>query len=389
VRVVYAIDSLISGGAQRQVVELALALQKEADVSVQVLFYRDADFFGERLRKARIPLVHIPKLIKVDPTLPLRMRRWFDEQAPDVVHAFLLGPALWSLLAVRGIPAPRRPVFIAAERSSFIATSLLQRRLQCFVYGRSDAVTANAESVAETIHERLDVPRDNIRYIPNGIDLATWDRAAAGDPPWILEGGRFHMALIGRLQPGKNQALLVDALSRIGREAVADWRVWLIGAETGRGRYAAKLGERIRRLGLEKTVRVVPPTRDIPALMGRLDLLVLTSRAEAFPNVVLEAMASGIPVIATPVGDVPNLVANGETGILCSPTDPEELAQALVRIRALTPDRRSKMGRRAREIVEQRYRIEAVASSTLEFYRQILSRRSGNTGSGKPSERHR
>jgi len=369
---VYAIDHLGSGGAQRQLVELATALARQPDVRVSVLVYRDVDFFRSRLDAAGVPVVRIEKRAKFDPAFPARVARWLAANAPDLVHAFLLNPALWYGLGVQLLPARRRPLFVAGERDTKFADHLLHGLAQRFVYRMSDAVTANSAAAAGAIETRLGIPPSRIHYLPNGIDLAAWDRAAEDPCPFELEAGSFHLALVGRLEPQKDHALLLEALSRIGAERVAGWRVWCVGAETGGQSFAAAIQADIQRRGLGAVVRCVPPTKGIAALFRRLDGLVLPSRHEGFPNVLLEAMASRLPSIATRVGDVGSMLEDGATGFMLEPRDADGLARALVRLHAMSAAERAAMGKRARAVVEARYRMEQVAEQHLELYRCLL-----------------
>lgn len=370
---VYVIDHLGSAGAQRQVTELAVGLRTLHDCRVTLLTYHEADFFRDRLDEVGIPIVRFPKRMRIDPTLPWRIRRWLMGQSVDVVHAFLLAPALWSLLSVRSMPKHRRPAFIAAELSSRIAMSTGLSILQRLVYRSSDAVTSNARPVAEQIHTKLGVPRDRITYLPNPIDLDAWDRAARERCPLSLEQGRFHIALVGRFEPVKNHALLLEALERIGPEALKDWKVWFVGASTGGTSFVSEIQAAIRNKHLENIVEVVPPLREIPALMRRLDAVVLPSKLEGFPNVVLEAMASRLPCVAARVGDVPNMLVDRQSGLLVEPESAGALAEALLALRRLPAADRRRMGARARETVESRYQTEVVTAAYARLYRALAA----------------
>lgn len=372
---VYGIDHVGSGGAQRQVVELAAHLQGERHLRVSILAYGEQDFLAERLRTANVPIVVVRKRTKIDPGLPFRIRRWLRDQRADVVHAFMPWPAFWFYLAVRGMSPAERPRFIAAERSSLAAAPLLMRLGQSLSYRGSDAMTANSECEAAEIERRFGIARERIHYLPNGIDLAEWDRAASAECPLPLEQGAFNLALVGGLRPEKNHELVLAALDRLGPERTRGWRVWFIGPASGGRATARSIREQIARRGLGEMVRIEPSTPQIAAVISRLDGVLLPSDFEGFPNVALEAMASRVPVIATAVGDVPNLIEDGETGFLLPRLDVESLARAMQHLHDLGAERRAAIGTRARAVVERSYDMPDVARRYLALYRALATER--------------
>lgn len=376
--VAFVLDSLGSGGAQRQAVELAVRLRSGPGVATRIAVYRpvdprDRDLYGARLATAGVPVDLVAKRARFDPTLPTRLGAALAGR--DVVHAFMPAPTFWTWLGLRTQPAQRRPILIGAERAMPSHGNRLDRLVNGFVYRRADAVTANARPALEEVAVALRVPRERLHYLPNGIDLDAWDREASKELPWPLEPDRFHAALVGRMSAQKNQELLLAALAQLAPEERRCWRVWLVGARTGEAGLEERIEAQIRRDRLEDVVKIVSPTRSVAALLSRLDLLVLPSRFEGFPNVVLEAMASGTLVVAAPVGDVPSLVDEGETGLLFRPEDAADLARALMAARALPPEERKAMTARARQRIEERYRMERVASEYLDLYERMAEMR--------------
>jgi glycosyltransferase involved in cell wall biosynthesis len=343
--------------------------------------YRRDDFYAARLQEVEIPVTLIPRRWKFDPLLPRNIGLWLDGAGVDLVHAFMTVPALWTLLAVRSLPRRRRPAFVASERDESIATTRWQAWMQGFVCRGSDAVTANAEIAGRAIVARLGIPSARVHCVPNGIDLDSWDRAAEQPCPFSLEPGCFHLALVGRLELQKNHALLIEALRRIDPARRARWRVWFVGAETGGRAFAASLQGQVVATGLEEQVQFVGRTPAVAALMRAIDCLVLPSRHEGFPNVVLEAMASRRLVVASRVGAVPQLLEDGRTGFVFASEDADDLAAALLRVSELSAAEREALGKRAREVVERRYTIAASADAYERLYESVLRARVDAEGS--------
>lgn len=377
-RVAYAVDNLASGGAQRQVAELAIHLRRDHGVDTSVVVYRPEDFHAPRLREAGVRLERVARRSSLDPSFPFRLGARIRSLAPDVVHAFLLNPALWCALSLRTLARARRPLFLAGERSSLVAVNRSHRLKQSLVFHACDAITVNAERMVENLSEGLGLARTRIHYLPNGIDLPAWKRAAAAPPPWPLDPRRFHLALVGSYRPVKNHALVLEALEQLGPEMTRDWQIWFVGDPGAGQAFADRLRHHVEDRWIRDVVRLVPATPAIAALVARMQGVLLPSAYEGFPNVVLEAMALGVPVLASQVGDVPNLIEDGRTGLLLPRLDAGALADGLLRLRGLSSDQRSTMGRRASEHVAACYSLEAVATRQLALYRSLLAERSAN-----------
>ena len=243
------------------------------------------------------------------------------------------------------------------------------------MYPRSDAVTANAGPVALEIERRLGVLPGRTHYVPNGIDLEDWDRCGLEDTPFELSRELLHLALVGGLRKQKNHLVLLDAFSRIPLHERGSWRIWFIGDETSEPKHAERIRSVIARNDLASVVRIVSATPHIAAVMRRLSALCLPSSAEGFPNVLLEAMASRLPVIASRVGDVPNIIEDGVAGILVEPGDVDGLTRALRRLFRSTEAERMAMGSKARALVEERYCIQDIAQRYARIYASVAAGR--------------
>lgn len=165
------------------------------------------------------------------------------------------------------------------------------------------------------------VPASRIGVIGNGIDLARY--------PFSGPCPTGPAVTVARLCPEKDFGTLLDAAALAVKAAPA-FRLWIAGA----GPSLPEIVQRIDRLGLGHCVRLLGPISDVPALLRQARMFVLSSISEGTPIALLEAMASGLPAAATRVGGVPDVVADGVTGLLVPPRDPPALAAALVRLHA-------------------------------------------------------
>jgi glycosyltransferase involved in cell wall biosynthesis len=232
-------------------------------------------------------------------------------------------------------------------RFAQIALDNATARLCFAIVAVSDATRAALEAQG--------YPRDRLVTIPNGVAATPpADPVRLADGPTILE--------VARLADVKGQRQLIRALACLDATAV------LVGRDLEQGgAYEATLRDEARRLGVADRVILAGYREDVPALLAGCDVFCLPSRAEGMPLVVLEAMAQARPVVATAVGGTPELVVDGETGLLVPPDDVDALARALKR--ALSdPGLATRMGEAGRARVERDFSLAASTARVLSLY---------------------
>ncbi len=242
------------------------------------------------------------------------------------VDGCFLGPSRRSaplVVQLKGVAADEARFERGLDRLRLRFLALLERRNA----RHADRVIVPSEYSARRAREAYDLDPSRIRVVPEGIDPEPW-RDAAGDRsrPVILS--------VARQYPRKNTRTLLRALPRVA-EAVPDVRLRVVGG----GPELDALRKLARRLGLGDRVRLlgaVAEDRQVREEYARASCFCLPSLQEGFGIVFLEAMATGLPVVAGRAGAVPEVVPDGEAGVLVEPTDPEALADALVRV--LTDD---------------------------------------------------
>jgi len=303
----------------------------------------------------------------------IRLHRFLRQVRPQVVqtwmyHADLLGgivarltgcPAV--LWGVRNLRLPRG----AVSRSARLAARLCAR-LSRLVPSR--ILTCSGESVR--VHVRLGYSASKFRVIPNGYDCVRLCPDAEGRArlrrEWGVPNDQILLGMVARWDPLKDHANLLDALARLIKDGASVWesgaafRCVLVGA--GMDTSNAPLMELVHRHRLEQRIILAGPRVDIAAVMSALDLHVLSSRSEAFPNVVAEAMACGTPGVVTEVGDVRLIV--GEHGWYAPPCDPEALSAALLQaIEAVSGPAREPLQRACRRRIVEHFGQDAMVAA--------------------------
>lgn len=316
----------------------------------------------------------------------LPLVRALRRHRPDIVHVHMTNPVGFTkaFLAAR---LARVPVLLSTEHGHAhhlrSIDGLNGRRLRMQARARiamEDRVIVVADAQARTFEDVLATPRTKMTVVPNGIEtcaFATADgaavRAELGIPKHAPVAGMV-TSFFEYERAGDFVRAAGDVVARVpdthfvivgDRHPVTD-----AAADEVRRRVVALVRER----GLGGRVHLVGFREDVPAVLAALDVFVLPARSKVFGLVIVEAMAAGKPVVATAGGGVPEIVVDGQTGILVPPLEPTRLAEALD---VLLGDGalRARMGRAGRCRAESHFSATTMASRTMEVYRELLARR--------------
>jgi glycosyltransferase involved in cell wall biosynthesis len=236
----------------------------------------------------------------------------------------------------------------------------------------SDKIVAVSGDAAEVARHVEKVPDRKIEIIWNGIDV---ERFFAVEVRPSISQRAIHVARL--IYPTKDQVTLLHAVRRVV-DAEPGFSLDIVGD----GPYRAELEALCDELKLRRHVRFLGQRDDVHALMSQADMFVLSSITEGLSITLLEAMATGLPIVATRVGGNPEVVADGETGLLVPPRSPDALAEAILRL-VRDPQSARRMGAAARQRAELSFDIRRVVARYEELYRSVL--RPGHASRGLPS----
>lgn len=374
-RIVHVITGLGQGGAESVLWRLSTFPGQDAEHIVVSL--TDDGLYGERLRAVGVA-VHALGMPRGRITLGgfLALRSLIAEARPDAVqtwmyHADLIGGLAARLAGVRAIAWGIRNSGAHLERSSRSARMVL--RACALLSGvLPGAIVCAAQNAAER-HAAKGYRRDRMVVIANGYDLSRYAPDAAARArvraEWGLDGDVPVIGCVARWDPLKDHANLlraVAALVRDGRDA--GLRCVLVG----RGMTADNpdLMAWVDKLDLRERLVLAGPSDDVPAVMNGLDLHVLSSCAEGFPNVVAEAMACGVYCVATDVGDAAYII--GDTGVVVPPEQPEALARGIESaLREVAARGRGRAGEAGRARVLEHFDLARMVQRYIAVWRRL------------------
>jgi glycosyltransferase involved in cell wall biosynthesis len=353
-RVVHVLAGAGVGGTERQL--LLLLPELAASVDTRLVVIRGGPL-TERLA-AVVPTEQVAKYGKVDPVFLARLVARLRRHQPDIVHTWGTTANVWASVAARLAGVPH---LVTTEGALDPWKGPLHRGVDRRVYRWADAVVCNSATVADHLR-RLGADRSVLRVIPNGIpETAGRDGFLPAQP---------HIVFLGRLHPVKGPDLLVEALPRV-LARIPDAIATIAGpaAQKAERDCAAQLRRELVRLGLHDTVSMPGLVEEPAKFLRHASVLAVPSRSEGSPNVVLEAMAVGVPVVAADVGGVSELVRDGETGWLVPPNDPSALADALVD--ALGHPAEAQRRAATAMVASKRYALHQVVGEWLGLYRSL------------------
>jgi len=338
--------------------------------------------FREKIADPNVPCLALQKKPGKDWSCYFRLWKALRKLKPDLVHTYNFGAL--DAAPVARIAGARRIVHGERGRdaSDPRGESRKYRYLRRWMTPFIDRYLAVSRDLHDWLIENVGIDPARVVWIPNGIDVDSFVVAPAKKLTRpLLESfappGTILIGTVGRLDPVKDQAGLVSAFNLLC-ESLPDVRSRLRLVIVGEGPRRAMLEAQVADLGLATQVCLLGNRDDVPALLPEFDIFVLSSIAEGMPGVVLEAMAAGLPVVATEVGGVGEVVLPGVTGLLVPAGDPLALTRALanyVSDEAL----RVQYGDAGRKLVETRFRVNDMVSAYAALYDKLLGQRTAAT----------
>lgn len=349
--------SFDAGGTERQMTELIRRLPADRYKVHAVCFRREGQWLP-RVAERAASIVAFPIRGFGRPSTAaalVRFAAWCRRERIAVVHTCDFYANVFGLAGARLAGVPVR---IGSRRELNPDKSERQIALQRMAYRCATHVVANSPSAVKILREeRVSAPQ--IVMIPNGIDLAAHSCVRSAAPI-------RRIVTVANLRREKNHEALIAAAALLA-PSHPELRYRIVGD----GPRRAELEALARARGIADRIEFLGHQEDVPSLLAGADLFVLPSRSEAFPNGAIEAMAAGLPVVASDVGGLRDLIDDGRTGLLVPPANPEALAAAIESLVA-DPARAAALGAAARNEIESRYSFERMLRDFDALYQSAV-----------------
>ena len=348
------------GGLETMCADLAIALVERGLRSVIIGLDRGGTL-EPRLQTGGVEFISMGGRSLRDPRFHWRVRSAIRQLRPTAIHAHSFGPLVYAVPATwfggcRLVNTEHSIEYLTERRDLRRTLSWMARSIDTFV--------VLGERMRRYYEESIGISPERIRVIPNGVavppaPLAS-SRTAARRALGIGEG--FVVATVGRLAPEKNFPMLVEAFALA---TAAEPHATLLFV--GDGAERESLAQQAAGLGIGDRVRFLGWRTDVDSLLPAFDLFVLSSLSEGLPMAMLEAMAAGVPVVSTAVGDIPDVICDGVSGRLVPALDVRALGDVLAELQR-SPEALGALGAGGRARVIERYSRTAMVDAYLEAY---------------------
>lgn len=345
-RLLLVIDSLNSGGAQRQLVSLAIGLQQRGHNIEVFIYHPKYNYFKSQLLIAGIPIHTTTKKCRFSPTTIYALRQLISRRKYDLVLSFLDTPNIYAELAIIGLDIP----LVVSERNMIPATriALITRQLHRF----AQHITVNSHHNRQILEKFFPWTSGKTSTIYNGIDLTTFKPLGDND---LRSESQIRLLALGTIVQRKNILSLIHALkyyrSQFGTPPIINWAGKRDYTADGENTYS-KANMLLEQHKLTSYWNWLGERKDIPSLLNDHDALIHPSYREGLPNAICEALAAGLPVLASNISDHPRLIEQGVTGYLFDWSDPVSIAKTVNSFSQLQIEQRREMSEAARNYAE-------------------------------------
>lgn len=358
------ITELRIGGAQNVLYDIVTSLPQDRYRQLVVCLF-GADETADRLRATGLEVVDLHMRSKLDIGVGWRLWRVLRDFGPHLLHSHMFHANLLARILGRLAGVPR----IVCTEHTMGQEGSARRLLNRLTAPLADRITAVSEPVGAFARDAIGISPERVVVIPNGIDVQRCQSALTPEEARQRLGlapKHFVVGTVGTLRQVKGTDMLLRAFAQLGQQ-LPQAQLLVVGDGPEWDALQALADE----LGIRDQTVFTGNRSDVADLLAAMGVFVLSSHWEGLPIAALEAMAAGLPVVATAVGGTPGVVLGGKTGLLVPASDPPALAQALQQLLS-DPQRARAMGEAGRHRVEAHYTKQHMVEQMEALYQELL-----------------
>ena len=366
-RILFVSTSTTVGGAEKTLFALATLIDHRRFPVVGVVSLKPGGHYARRLTEQGVTVETLGLEGRPSLSDARRLAQIIERERPDVVHA-----VMYQAIQLARMAKPLTTVafkLVSSPRVNYRSRSLWTLLVDRWLKERDDLLIAECEASRGFLINKLGYKPGKVVTIRNGVDLAGWPASKIDRQKKRMElrlgAGDVLVGALGRLDRQKGFSTLIEAMSKLKETPL---RCVILGD----GPERARLEALIRKHRLEAFVWLLGEKDEIPSWLSAFDLYCLPSLWEGLPNALLEAMALGLPVVASGVDGVPEAVTSGKDGVLVPPAKPAALAAALKAL-AFDAGRRAALGAAAKAAVSERFTLRRMIGEYERAYEYVLS----------------
>ena len=368
VRILHVIGQIRRGGCESQLLGLCQRMDKDR-YELSICWYsREEEELGDEFARAGVRTFFFDKFSMPIWTFFRRLRGVVKEVGPDVVHTWMYSANFWGRWAALTCSVPH---LVASDRNVIWQSGRIERLSERLLAGRTLRL-ANSQAIAQSLEKHFCLPVERTRVVYNAVSLPAVDREEARRSvrqELALPADNKLVLMVGRLMWPKNYAMFVRTAGR-----VCGQRGDVVFLAAGTGPDESDLRAQVESAALAQRVRFLGFRADVPRLLAAADVFCFTSLSEGFPNAVLEAMFTGLPVVCTSFPSMSELLTDCEQAILVPLDDDAAMASQIVALLD-DPDRCRRMGASARAYVRSRYTWDRTVVSMGAVYDELMPNR--------------
>lgn len=374
-RILLIIDHLGRGGAQRQMVSLAEGIANRGHQVELFLYHPSIQHLRSILEKSGVR-VHIYNKTRRFSLLPsVQIARLLKSNSYDAMIAFLNTPSFYAEIAA--LAAKNTVPLIVSQRSSFTTSHIpASAKLRFLLHRTADHITVNSHHHREHLIQLFPWLINRTTTIYNGVDLSLFyprDKTIRNSVP------ETQFLVLSNVREMKNAYGLAQALVRLAKQNRSNlpaihWAGRFLDTDFAK-KEVARTDALLERAGIAHHWTWLGPRDDVPSLIRKYDALIHPSFYEGLPNAICEALASGLPILASDTGDHPILVGGDERGFLFDPLDISAIAETLLQFMRLPAAQRSQMGIKSRQFAERNLSQDRYVTEYIRLVNQLKAAR--------------